>query len=134
LLGAADVYDGFAAWTPGVDEPDSGAVRCKGTRIGYLPQTPDIDEECSAIDAVLNSDSAVARCVRQYDEAMASKDQKACSYLSWVPVASANAPAVQKSDDGFQILLLQGLNHTVVFIFKAILFSGITLHRQQMRQ
>ena len=66
---------------PGVDEPDSGAIRCRGTRIGYLPQTPGLDEERSAIDAVLHSDSLLARCVRQYEGAMASKDQKASSAL-----------------------------------------------------
>ncbi len=67
---------------PGVDEPDSGVVRNRGIKIGYLPQMPDLEESLSAIDAVMQSESLLARCLRNYDEAMRSDNKKACSLLS----------------------------------------------------
>ena len=60
----------------GVDEPDSGAVRKRNTSIGYLPQSPELDEGLSAIDAILNSGSILARCSLAYEQAIASGDQK----------------------------------------------------------
>ncbi|CAL5223735.1 g6295 [Coccomyxa viridis] len=61
----------------GVDEPDSGAVRKRNTSIGYLPQSPELDEGLSAFDAILHSGSILARCVLAYEQAIASGDQKA---------------------------------------------------------
>jgi ATPase subunit of ABC transporter with duplicated ATPase domains len=60
----------------GVDEPDSGTVRKRNTTIGYLPQTPELDEGLSAIDAILHSGSILARCVLAYERAIASGNQK----------------------------------------------------------
>ena len=60
----------------GVDEPDSGTVRKRGTTVGYLPQTPELDEGLSAIDAILHSGSILARCVLAYEQAIASGNQK----------------------------------------------------------
>ena len=60
----------------GVDEPDSGAVRKRGTTVGYLPQSPELDEGLSAIDAILHSGSILARCVLAYEKAIASGNQK----------------------------------------------------------
>ena len=64
--------------SPGVDEPDSGSVRMRGTRIGYLPQKPDLSASISALDAVLQSESLLARCVRNYEAALLSGDKKVC--------------------------------------------------------
>ncbi|CAL8463581.1 g3115 [Coccomyxa elongata] len=61
----------------GVDEPDSGVVRNRGIKIGYLPQMPDLEESLSAIDAVMQSESLLARCLRNYDQAMRSDNKKA---------------------------------------------------------
>ncbi|KAK9917578.1 hypothetical protein WJX75_006012 [Coccomyxa subellipsoidea] len=60
----------------GVDEPDSGVVRNRGIKIGYLPQMPELEESLSAIDAVMDSDSLLARCLRTYNQAMMSGNQK----------------------------------------------------------
>lgn len=76
-LKACDTWD--AAVLSGVDQPDTGVVRNRGIRIGYLPQVPELDEGLSAIDAVLASDSLLARCLRNYDQAMAGGNQKVWS-------------------------------------------------------
>lgn len=60
----------------GVDDPDSGAVRKRNTSIGYLPQSPELDEGLSAIDAILHSGSILALCVLAYEDAIASGNQK----------------------------------------------------------
>ena len=44
-----------------MDEPDSGVVRRRGVTAGYLPQEPDLDERLSALEAVLQSGSELAR-------------------------------------------------------------------------
>ena len=82
-----------------VDEPDSGVVRNRGTKIGYLPQMPDLEEGLSAIDAVMQSESLLARCLRNYDEAMKSDNKKACRLFfahfyphsrdKWSPILSS---------------------------------------------
>lgn len=51
-------------------------MRKRNTTIGYLPQTPELDEGLSAIDAILHSGSILARCVLAYERATASGDQK----------------------------------------------------------
>ena len=51
-------------------------MRKRNTTIGYLPQTPELDEGLSAIDAILHSGSILARCVLAYERAIASGDQK----------------------------------------------------------
>ena len=62
-----------------MDEPDSGVVRNRGIKIGYLPQMPELEESLSAIDAVMDSDSLLARCLRTYNQAMMSGNQKVCT-------------------------------------------------------
>ena len=51
-------------------------MRKRNTTIGYLPQTPELDEGLSAIDAILHSGSILARCVLAYERAIASGDKK----------------------------------------------------------
>ncbi len=65
-----------------MDEPDSGAVRRRGVTAGYLPQEPDLAPGLSALEAVLQSDSMLARCVRAYEAALAGGSQQARSTLS----------------------------------------------------
>ncbi|EIE27633.1 P-loop containing nucleoside triphosphate hydrolase protein, partial [Coccomyxa subellipsoidea C-169] len=79
----------------GVDEPDSGVVRNRGIKIGYLPQMPQLEEGLSAIDAVMASESLLARCLRTYDQAMTSGNKKACMQppCSW-PSAIAQMDAL----------------------------------------
>lgn len=65
-----------------MDEPDSGVVRNRGIKIGYLPQMPQLEEGLSAIDAVMASESLLARCLRTYDQAMTSGNKKACMHAA----------------------------------------------------
>ena len=44
----------------------------------YLPQEPQLKEHLSALEAVLQSDSALARCVRAYEAALQGTDEQAC--------------------------------------------------------
>ena len=63
----------------GVDEPDSGVVRKRNATVGYLPQTPELDESLKAIDAILHSGSMLAQCVLEYEKAIVSGDKKVVS-------------------------------------------------------
>ena len=45
--------------------------------IRYLPQEPQLKEHLSALEAVLQSDSALARCVRAYEAALQGADEQA---------------------------------------------------------
>ena len=47
--------------------------------MGYLPQTPELDESLTAIDAILHSGSILARCVLEYEEAIVSGNKKVAS-------------------------------------------------------
>ena len=49
--------------------------------IRYLPQEPQLKEHLSALEAVLQSDSALARCVRAYEAALQGTDEQACPLL-----------------------------------------------------
>ena len=77
--------------TSGVDEPDSGVVRKRNATVGYLPQTPELDESLTAIDAILHSGSMLACCVLEYEKAIVSGDKKV---LSQPKDASCLAPLV----------------------------------------
>lgn len=46
----------------------------KGTRIGYLRQDPDLDDNDTALDAVLASDNDALRAIREYELALIEKD------------------------------------------------------------
>lgn len=64
----------------GLDEFDAGAVqRNKGAKIGYLMQEPVMNESHSVLQAVLQSDSAVAKAVQAYQRAVASSSEDVVS-------------------------------------------------------
>jgi ATP-binding cassette subfamily F protein uup len=64
----------------GLDDFDAGAVqRNKGAKIGYLMQEPVMNETHTVLQAVLQSDSAVARAVQAYQKAVASSSGDAVS-------------------------------------------------------
>ena len=59
----------------GVEAPDSGTVTPRsGLRVGYIPQTPEIDPSLSVIDACLSAGAPAARAIAAYEEALASGD------------------------------------------------------------
>ncbi|GAX75302.1 hypothetical protein CEUSTIGMA_g2747.t1 [Chlamydomonas eustigma] len=59
----------------GLDQMDSGVMnRNKGAAVGYLPQDPQLPEEATVLQAVLQSDSAVARAVQAYERALSTAD------------------------------------------------------------
>lgn len=57
----------------GLDEFDAGSMqRNKGAKVGYLMQEPKMNESHTVLQAVLQSDSAVAKAVQSYQKAVAS--------------------------------------------------------------
>ncbi len=55
----------------GREQPDSGMVSVrKGTRIGYLEQSPAFDGALSVMDVVFADDNIVARTVKEYEKAL----------------------------------------------------------------
>jgi ATPase subunit of ABC transporter with duplicated ATPase domains len=46
-------------------------MRKKNLKIGFLQQSAELAENCSAIDAVVQADSPIAACVRNYNRLVA---------------------------------------------------------------
>lgn len=60
----------------GKEQPDSGVVSVrKGTRIGYLEQSPAFDGRLSVMDVVFADDNIVARTVKEYEKALIGNDE-----------------------------------------------------------
>lgn len=59
----------------GQESVDSGTVTfTSGLRMGFLEQSPQLDENLTVTEACLQADSAVAQAIRTYEEALASGD------------------------------------------------------------
>lgn len=72
----------------GKENPDSGSVIIrKGITIGYLQQSPELNDSLNVFDEVFSSDTPVLHLIRKYEEALASDDHAALAAL------------VQKMDD-----------------------------------
>ncbi|PNW81895.1 hypothetical protein CHLRE_06g265100v5 [Chlamydomonas reinhardtii] len=57
----------------GLDDFDAGSIsRNKGARVGFLPQEPPLPAGVSVLQAVLQSDSDMARAVQEYQNALAT--------------------------------------------------------------
>lgn len=60
----------------GKEQPDSGVVSVrKGTRIGYLEQSPVFDGALSVMDVVFAEDNIVARTVKEYEKALMDNNE-----------------------------------------------------------
>ncbi len=60
----------------GREQPDSGVVSVrKGTRIGYLEQSPAFDGGLSVMDVVFADDNVIARIVKEYEKALTGNDE-----------------------------------------------------------
>ncbi|KAL6746405.1 P-loop containing nucleoside triphosphate hydrolase protein [Haematococcus lacustris] len=59
----------------GIETHDTGTLtRNKGATVGYLPQDPPLPQGATVLQAVLQSDSVVARTVQQYQQALAASE------------------------------------------------------------
>lgn len=59
----------------GQESVDSGTVTfTSGLRMGFLEQSPQLDENLTVTEACLQADSAVTQAIRAYEEALASGD------------------------------------------------------------
>ena len=59
----------------GQESVDSGTVTfTSGLRMGFLEQSPQLDENLTVTEACLQADSAVTQAIRTYEEALASSD------------------------------------------------------------
>lgn len=59
----------------GQESVDSGTVTfTSGLRMGFLEQSPQLDENLTVTEACLQADSAVTQAIRTYEEALASGD------------------------------------------------------------
>ncbi|KAG2438575.1 hypothetical protein HXX76_005125 [Chlamydomonas incerta] len=59
----------------GLDDFDAGSIsRNKGARVGFLPQEPPLPVGVSVLQAVLQSDSDMARAVQEYQRALSTAD------------------------------------------------------------
>ncbi len=62
----------------GADSADSGTITHRsGVSIGYLPQQPNLPQECTLLEAIYHSDSEAAKSLRAYHAALDSGDDKA---------------------------------------------------------
>lgn len=60
----------------GQESVDSGTVTfTSGLRMGFLEQSPQLDENLTVTEACLQADSAVTQAIRTYEEALASGDE-----------------------------------------------------------
>ncbi len=60
----------------GMEQPDSGSVSVrKGTRIGYLEQSPAFNGGLSVMDVVFADDNVIARTVKEYEKALLGNDE-----------------------------------------------------------
>jgi len=67
----------------GVDAPDSGeVVYCNGLRIGFLEQESDIDPDMTVIEAVFARQTAEAKAIMNYEEALAQGNPEKISEAS----------------------------------------------------
>lgn len=61
----------------GREQPDSGIVSVrKGTRIGYLEQSPYFDGELTVMDVIFAEDNEVAKAVKAYERALLSGNEE----------------------------------------------------------
>jgi ATP-binding cassette subfamily F protein uup len=61
----------------GKEQPDSGIVSVrKGTRIGYLEQSPSFDGELTVMDVIFAEDNEVAKTVKAYEKALLAGDSE----------------------------------------------------------
>lgn len=67
----------------GQESVDSGTVTfTSGLRMGFLEQSPQLDENLTVTEACLQADSAVTQAIRTYEEALASGDDARISAAS----------------------------------------------------
>ncbi|WP_297797064.1 ABC-F family ATP-binding cassette domain-containing protein [uncultured Eudoraea sp.] len=61
----------------GKDVPDSGAVNYrKGIRISYLEQEPDLNQELTVEQTILESDNEILKVIATYEEALANTENE----------------------------------------------------------
>lgn len=61
----------------GIDNPDSGKISKKNDLIiGYLSQEPKVDDELTVIEQTLQSSNKIVNTIKEYEQAIESKDQK----------------------------------------------------------
>lgn len=62
----------------GEESPDSGNIVFRNDiRVGYIPQTPHLDDEKTIIEACLSIDSPIGKAISAYESALASGDSEA---------------------------------------------------------
>lgn len=67
----------------GIDNPDSGVITLSNeTRIGYFRQIPVLNPENSVLDEVFDSENEKLSVVKQFEQAIADKNQELITILS----------------------------------------------------
>lgn len=62
----------------GMDEPDNGTVSiAKDLKVGYLRQTPDLNDNDTVIEAAFNSPNEQVQAIREYEKALESHNPDA---------------------------------------------------------
>jgi ATPase subunit of ABC transporter with duplicated ATPase domains len=65
------------------DWPDEGTIEVRrGAIISYLPQSLDLDQQLTALDAITQSDSPVATAVRKYNRLLGQGEKAARAVCS----------------------------------------------------
>jgi len=66
----------------GREQPDTGSVVCrKGINIGYLQQSPDLNDSLTVFDEVFSSDTPVLNLIRKYEMAADTNDHESLALL-----------------------------------------------------
>ena len=88
----------------GLESPDSGLITFRNDlRVGYVSQTPELNEDLSVIDACLASDSPAARAIARYEAALATGDADAITATA----AEMDAAEAWDYDDRLKQMLHQ---------------------------
>ena len=88
----------------GLESPDSGSITFRNDlRVGYVRQTPELNEDLSVIDACLASDSPAARAIARYEAALATGDADAITATA----AEMDAAEAWDYDDRLKQMLHQ---------------------------
>ena len=88
----------------GLESPDSGSITFRNDlRVGYVSQTPELNEDLSVINACLASDSPAARAIARYEAALATGDADAITATA----AEMDAAEAWDYDDRLKQMLHQ---------------------------
>ena len=88
----------------GLESPDSGLITFRNDlRVGYVSQTPELNEDLSVINACLASDSPAARAIARYEAALATGDADAITATA----AEMDAAEAWDYDDRLKQMLHQ---------------------------